>query len=69
MQDYAINLLRSILEIYSPSGKEKEISDFLADEMRKIGFKVKQDAVGNVIGELGYDAPTIFLCGHMDTVS
>jgi len=36
--------------------------------MRKLGFKVKVDDVGNVIGEVGSGKPEILLCGHMDTV-
>ncbi|MEM0216362.1 MAG: M20/M25/M40 family metallo-hydrolase [Candidatus Bathyarchaeia archaeon] len=69
MRDYAINLLKRMLEIYSPSGDEENISNFLVDEMRKLGFRVKRDSVGNVIGEVGDGSPTILLCGHMDTVS
>jgi len=57
-----------LLEIYSPSGREKEIGAFIADEMKKLGFKVKIDEVGNVIGEVGNGKPKILLCGHMDTV-
>lgn len=58
-----------MLEIYSPSGKENEISVFLAKEMENLGFNVKRDNVGNVIGEIGKGKPIILLCGHMDTVT
>ena len=53
MNDYAVQLLIRMLKIYSPSGKEKVIADFLAKEMKKLGFHVRQDEVGNVIGEIG----------------
>ncbi|MGQ9538970.1 MAG: M20/M25/M40 family metallo-hydrolase [Candidatus Bathycorpusculaceae bacterium] len=69
MKEYAVQLLTKMLEIYSPSGKEEEISRFLAEEMAKIGFHVKRDSVGNVIGEIGKGKPLILLCGHMDTVT
>lgn len=69
MRDYAISLLKRMLEIYSPSGDEEAISSFLAGEMQKLGFRVRRDSVGNVIGEIGDGSPTILLCGHMDTVS
>ena len=36
--------------------------------MKKLGFQVGIDAIGNVIGVVGEGEPTIFLCGHMDTV-
>jgi LysW-gamma-L-lysine carboxypeptidase len=57
------------LGIYSPSGKEEAIASFLAEEMKKLGFQVGIDAIGNVIGVVGEGEPTIFLCGHMDTVA
>ncbi len=68
MQDYPVQLLIDLLSIYSPSGKEKAISDFLVKEMSKLGFRVKKDDIGNVIGEIGEGEPTILLCGHMDTI-
>lgn len=36
--------------------------------MKKLGFQVGIDAIGNVIGVVGEGEPTILLCGHMDTV-
>lgn len=69
MQEQAVRLLTNLLGIYSPSGKEEEIANFLAEEMRKLGFQVGVDAIGNVIGVVGEGEPTIFLCGHMDTVA
>jgi LysW-gamma-L-lysine carboxypeptidase len=56
------------LGIYSPSGKEGDIANYLAEEMKKLGFQVGLDDIGNVIGVVGEGEPTIFLCGHMDTV-
>jgi LysW-gamma-L-lysine carboxypeptidase len=58
-----------MLEIYSPSGKEEDISNFLAKEMENLGFHVRKDDAGNVFGEIGQGKPVILLCGHMDTVS
>ena len=69
MQDQAVRLLTNLLGIYSPSGKEADIASFLAEEMKKLGFQVGVDAIGNVIGVVGEGEPTIFLCGHMDTVA
>lgn len=66
--DYAVDLLTRMIEIYSPSGKEEKISLFLSNEMKKIGFRVHRDEVGNVIGEIGEGSPVVLLCGHMDTV-
>jgi [amino group carrier protein]-lysine/ornithine hydrolase len=69
MQEQAVRLLTNLLGIYSPSGKEGDIANFLAEEMKKLGFQVGIDAIGNVIGVVGEGEPTIFLCGHMDTVA
>ena len=68
MNDQAVQLLTNLLGIYSPSGEEEVISEFLGEEMKKLGFKVRKDTIGNLIGEAGYGEPTILLCGHMDTV-
>ncbi|MEM2027458.1 MAG: M20/M25/M40 family metallo-hydrolase [Candidatus Bathyarchaeia archaeon] len=65
----SIDLLRRMLEIYSPSGRESAISSFLADVMVELGFsRVWKDKANNVYGEIGIGKPTILLCGHMDTV-
>jgi LysW-gamma-L-lysine carboxypeptidase len=68
MKDYPVQLLTDMLSIYSPSGKEAVISEFLIKEMRKLGFTVRKDGIGNVIGEIGQGEPTVLLCGHMDTI-
>ena len=57
-----------MLRIYSPSTCEQAVADFLQREVRRLGFRVSCDKVGNVIGEIGRGSPTILLCGHMDTV-
>ncbi|MBM4400437.1 MAG: M20/M25/M40 family metallo-hydrolase [Crenarchaeota archaeon] len=69
MSAYAVRLLTDLLKIYSPSGKEEAISNFLVKEMKALGFRVKKDAIGNVIGEIGQGKPIILLCGHMDTIA
>ena len=67
-KDYPIDLLMRMLELYSPSGSEDQISEFLANEMKRLGLDVRRDEVGNVEGRLGSGVPHILLCGHMDTV-
>lgn len=68
MQNYPVELLQSMLEIYSPSGSEGQLASFLQEQMSARGFKVRRDHVGSVIGELGEEGPRVLLCGHMDTV-
>ncbi len=67
-EGYPESLLTRMLETYSPSGSEGEISKLLAEEMKGLGFKVSIDEVGNVEGRAGSGRPKILLCGHMDTV-
>lgn len=58
-----------MLEIYSPSGKEKELASFLIAQFKDLGFdKVWRDGVGNLYGKIGGGLPTVLMCGHMDTV-
>lgn len=64
----ALSLLRDMLEIYSPSGAEEEISNFLYARFREFGFRPYQDGVGNVIGTIGSGPREVILLGHMDTV-
>ena len=61
-------LLREMLEIYSPSGKEGEIAAYLLTQMRALGFHAYQDPAGNAVGVLGEGEREIVLLGHMDTV-
>ena len=65
----AVRFLTNLLGIYSPSGKEEDAATYLASEMKRMGFDVGRDAIGNVIGVVGEGSPVILLCGHMDTVS
>jgi len=69
MREQAVRLLTNLLGIYSPSGREQDIANFLVTELKKMGFQVGIDAIGNVIGVVGEGEPTILLCGHMDTVA
>jgi len=61
-------LLREMVEIYSPSGQEGEIGQFLVAQMRELGFHAYLDQAGNAVGEIGSGSRTLVLLGHMDTV-
>ncbi|KYC52527.1 MAG: acetyl-lysine deacetylase [Candidatus Methanofastidiosum methylothiophilum] len=64
-----VNLLKEIIKIYSPSEKEKEVSDFLFNFLKNKKFNVEQDKEWNVISKIGSGSPFILLTSHMDTVS
>jgi LysW-gamma-L-lysine carboxypeptidase len=65
-----IGFLESLIAIRSVSGEEEALAEHLSSRMERMGFRVRRDGVGNVIGDLGdLDAErTIVLLGHMDTV-
>ena len=68
MEKYEVSLLQRMLEFYSPTGSEAQLSVFLSDTMEAAGIRTHIDKAGNVIGEFGEGRPTILLCGHLDTV-
>lgn len=63
----------SLTQIPRPSGKKKEISEFLANYGRSLGLETVVDQIGNVIirkpAYPGYENhPGVILQGHMDMV-
>jgi len=58
-----------MVEIPSPSLHEEDLALCLADEMSRMGYSVRRDSVGNIIGTIGQGRPRVLLCGHMDTVA
>ncbi len=67
---YAIELLKEVLTLYTPSKQEHQLARLIAEKASsELGFEhVHMDDVGNVIARKGYGSPRILLCGHMDTV-
>ena len=57
-----------MLEIYSPSGKEKKLVDFLQPVMEGMGYRTKRDSTGNLFGISGSGETKVLLLGHLDTV-
>jgi [amino group carrier protein]-lysine/ornithine hydrolase len=63
------DFLHKIVSIYSPSGREEEVVQYIADESKKLGFdKTEVDHFHNVILEIGHGKKEIILLGHIDTV-
>jgi len=71
----AVEFLRELLSLYSPSGAEVEVASCLWRRLSAEGLEVKVDGAGNVIAALG-DVPEdegrlrpdLLLLGHIDTV-
>src|SRR6187551_1017436 len=67
--NFAIELLKNTLEIYTPSRSEYQLASFLKDICMDLGFETANiDSVGNMVAVRGTGRPIILLCGHMDTV-
>ena len=67
------NYFKEISKIPRGSGNEQEISDYLANEGKKLGLEVVQDENLNVLikkhATKGYEnSPTVIIQGHMDMV-
>lgn len=62
--------LVELLGIQGESGREAKVAVYVKSRLEAIGFAVRQDHYGNVLGEKGFgaDGPTILLSAHMDTV-
>ncbi|MFX1518397.1 MAG: M20/M25/M40 family metallo-hydrolase [Promethearchaeota archaeon] len=66
--DEKIDFLKQVLEIYSPSGEEQTLAEFLCSKMQQLGFNSWIDEAGNVIGETGGNRPILLFIPHIDTV-
>lgn len=64
----AVDTLSRMLEIYSPTGSEGELADFIYRLLSDHGLNARIDSVGNVTASIGCGDPKILLCGHMDTI-
>lgn len=64
-----MELLRKMLELYTPCGDEHLLAEFLHDALPAWGFQTEVDGAGNLIARVGRGPKNIFLVGHMDTVS
>lgn len=65
-------LLRDMVDIYSPSGKEESLSEYLSQYLKKFGLITKKQPVDdqryNILVSNGdFTLPGLFL-GHIDTV-
>ena len=63
-----IELLKGLLNQYSPSEQERPAVEYLVGEMERRGFKAYADDVGNAVGVMGEGEREILLLGHIDTV-
>ncbi len=66
-----VDIFLKLVKIPSPSKHEDQVAQFITNHLKKLGYKVKKDAKGNLIvnsrGMRKY-GPIIMFSAHMDTV-
>jgi LysW-gamma-L-lysine carboxypeptidase len=63
-----LELLKTMVSLYSPTNQEGRLTYYLVHMMNKNGFQSHIDEVGNVVGIIGEGPEEILLVGHLDTV-
>jgi LysW-gamma-L-lysine carboxypeptidase len=63
-----VEVLRALLEVYSPSGEEGFAVHRFLELARDLGLNGHSDLAGNAIAQIGRGPPTILFLGHIDTV-
>ncbi len=67
-RERSIELLRWMVEQYSPSHHEQDFSRALVARLESRGWRAHTDEAGNAIASLGEGDTCIALLGHIDTV-
>ncbi|WP_132996149.1 M42 family metallopeptidase [Sporanaerobacter acetigenes] len=61
-------LLKNLVSIYSPSGNEKNIREFISKEIRDYVDEIRTDALGNLIARKKGNGKKIMVAAHMDQI-
>lgn len=72
-REHLLGMLREMIDIYSPSGKEEDIQLYLEEVLQAGGLTVTRQVVEeeryNLLVQLGSAEPLLYLVGHVDTVA
>ncbi|MBQ3038154.1 MAG: M42 family metallopeptidase [Clostridia bacterium] len=63
-----MDLLKKLTEVFGPSGREKNISEFIKSEVSAYADEVSTDALGNLIVRKKGTKSKIMLAAHMDEI-
>lgn len=63
-----IQIFFDLVRIDSPTGREREVGDFVLEILREIGIEAERDKVGNIIVRLPGTGEPLFFNAHLDTV-
>jgi endoglucanase len=63
-----VGVLQRLSELDGPSGFEGDVRDYIANMARELGAEVEIDKMGNVIGHVPGEGPSVMLISHMDEI-
>lgn len=68
--DYILTQLKALMAIDSPSGYTKEVTDYLMEQYKEMGYTPKKTVKGGVLVELGGEEKenALFMEAHVDTL-
>lgn len=61
-------LLKKLVDAYSPAGLEERIKDVIKEEIKDYVDEIKVDALGNLIARRKGNGKKIMVAGHMDQI-
>lgn len=62
------DLLKRLVEVYSPSGDEEKIADVIKNEIINYVDEINSDSLGNLIARKKGNGKKIMIAGHMDQI-
>ena len=68
--DYVLEQLKTIMAVDSPSGYTKNLIEYLAEELDRLGFSYKKTIKGGLVADLGGKDETngLVIGAHADTL-
>ncbi len=67
-EDYCLRTFRSLLDIDSTTGQYKEIQDWTAGEIKRLGFTPSVPHKGGVMADLGGEGDPLVIAAHLDII-
>lgn len=68
MKSLDLDLLKKLLEVYSPAGNETRVCQLIKEEVQDYADEIYTDALGNLIVRKKGEGKKILLAGHMDQI-
>lgn len=66
--DYIIEQLQHLINIDSPTGFTREVTDYLMQEYRALGYEPQRTVKGGVLVDLGGSGNAVLTMAHVDTL-